>query len=819
MDIEEYRPIIEQLKPLVKDPEFEELLSRFLRSEPPQKQFLIKMELKRLAEPCIRVIDTRSRSGEASQEIKAGTMTHYLDAPTRAIFDSQLKIFGRYTMGVYEAVIAKDKALKASSKMQRSSATSDDAVDDQQQAISPIYNVPLLRFGKNIKRQSERLILSTKVMAMLPADREVEASISDFSIQGLKLRVNANIYIIDNAEIHIDLGFMRARDDHKPGSWQATYRLLGVHKQNNLYKWLRLKRIDNDAQLSERIQRYFDAQHQRLTVDTDASVESVRARGFEDAYFRQMSAAPVLIGLGEHGLEPQISIRSEANKAIFDYWRGLDGNVWLGDVFTPARLREMAANARKGQATLFFCFNHLSAGKLNYYCASHQQLLDHGLADLFLGFASQRDSFRVFSATIHTLSIDDAERPLSLPDDQPDVGHRPIDRITRNKLKPLKAVIYLFDVTSRSGTACYRNNFDASGGNPNDLKRYQLQTGKINLREEAFEFRHQRSEVRYLYRTSAEAKIAERVASGTTLNMSGKGLQIQLKKPLPMAMGDLMRVSLPQLQKLDSKIKLTDIPYRVVAMNQSQTLISLRINSDTVHPTVVPFMKRLLKNNANKLKKAAENLTLPEYISSLRNMMVPTLPHPAMFVSRVEKRVSISHTANSNDDNGLVSFLQQLFSQTEPKFTDGVNLTFLQRGERFNQTMLRPLRVLQEGAGICYVECLVSATRNYQSQVEQVNCLYIMPNTPPEQLKAFIEGAKDKSDIFAIRLTLSRYSDPDLMSINRELHYISDYATHKAQALEKQLSAIMGVGEIIDITDEMLIRAGLHQHNSDQQSA
>lgn len=818
MNIDEYRPLIEQLKPLIKDPEFEDLLVRFLRSEPAKVQFFIKMELKRLAEPCIRVIDTRSRAGEAAQEVAAGSITHYLDGPTRSVFDAQMKIFGRYTMGVYEAVTEKDKALKVAAKMQPANAVTEEVVDDQQEVVSSIYNIPLLHLGKSIKRQSERLILSAKVRATLPGDREIDASISDFSIQGMKLRVDANMYIIENAEIRVDLSFMRARDDHKPGSWQATYRLLGVHKQNNLYQWLRLQRIDNDAQLSERIQRYFDAQHQRLTVDTDASVESVRARGFEDAYFRQMSAAPILIGLGQNGLEPQISIRSEANKDIFDYWRGLDGNVWLGDMFPPARLREMAGNARKGQATILYCFNHLSAGKLHYYCASFEQLAKDGLADLFLGFASQRDSFRVFSASIHTLSMDNAERPLSLPDDQTELKQQTLDRVTRNKLKPLKGVVYLFDITSRAGSAAYRANFNASSGNPNDLKCYQIQTGKSELREEAFEFRHQRSETRYLYRTPIEARMAERASSGTTLNLSGKGLQIQLKKPLPLALGDLMRVSMPQLQKLDKKVKLTEIPYRVVAMNQSQTLISLRVNSDTVHPTVVPFMKNLLQNNASKLKKAAENLTLPEYISSLRNMLVPTLPHLAMFVSRIDKRVTISHVASSNDDNGLVSFLQQLFLQTERKFTDGVNLTFLQRGERFNQTMLRPLRVLQEGGGCCYVECLVSANRNMKDKVDNIDCLYVMPNTAPEQLKAFMETAKTKSDLFALRLTLSRYGDPDLMSINRELHYISEYATHKAQALEKQLSSIMGIGEIVDITDEMMIRAGLHQASPESSS-
>ena len=99
--------------------------------------------------------------------------------------------------------------------------------------------------------------------------------------------------------------------------------------------------------------------------------------------------------------------------------------------------------------------------------------------------------------------------------------------------------------------------------------------------------------------------------------------------------------------------------------------------------------------------------------------------------------------------------------------------------------------------------------RDYQGQLIQVDCLFLLDSTEPEQARTFVEAAKNKSDFFALRINLSRYGNPSFNSITKELHYISDYAPHKAQQLEKELFSLMGIGELIDITEEMLVRLAI----------
>ena len=56
-DLKQYADIIEQLKPMVNEPEFNQVLLQTASDVPKEKRFLIKMEVKRLAKPCMRTSD------------------------------------------------------------------------------------------------------------------------------------------------------------------------------------------------------------------------------------------------------------------------------------------------------------------------------------------------------------------------------------------------------------------------------------------------------------------------------------------------------------------------------------------------------------------------------------------------------------------------------------------------------------------------------------------------------------------------------------------------------------------------------------------
>jgi hypothetical protein len=53
---------------------------------------------------------------------------------------------------------------------------------------------------------------------------------------------------------------------------------------------------------------------------------------------------------------------------------------------------------------------------------------------------------------------------------------------------------------------------------------------------------------------------------------------------------------------------------------------------------------------------------------------------------------------------------------------------------------------------------------------------------------------------------LARTGRPDFETMQSELNYVSVYAIHKAKSLEEQLWNISAMGDMIDVTDEVLRR-------------
>ena len=98
-DLKQYADIIEQLKPMVNEPEFNQVLLQTAADVPKEKRFLIKMEVKRLAKPCMRTIDLRGHvDGKCKKYVHEGR-SHYMDDLAVDKFEEQIRVFGRYTYG------------------------------------------------------------------------------------------------------------------------------------------------------------------------------------------------------------------------------------------------------------------------------------------------------------------------------------------------------------------------------------------------------------------------------------------------------------------------------------------------------------------------------------------------------------------------------------------------------------------------------------------------------------------------------------------------------------------------------------------------
>ncbi|MFT6992863.1 MAG: hypothetical protein ACJASL_004864, partial [Paraglaciecola sp.] len=156
-DLEEYHDIIEELKPMINEPEFNQVLNQVASEISKQKRFLLKMELMRLARPCIRLIDLRGLVDGKCKLYKHQGKEHSLDDVAIETFERQVRIFGEYTIGVYEAVTNTENNFRVMHKKEQQAAKKKKSSPVVSQPKTENFQAPLIKFGTFAQRGEERM--------------------------------------------------------------------------------------------------------------------------------------------------------------------------------------------------------------------------------------------------------------------------------------------------------------------------------------------------------------------------------------------------------------------------------------------------------------------------------------------------------------------------------------------------------------------------------------------------------------------------------------------------------------------------------------
>ena len=79
--------------------------------------------------------------------------------------------------------------------------------------------------------------------------------------------------------------------------------------------------------------------------------------------------------------------------------------------------------------------------------------------------------------------------------------------------------------------------------------------------------------------------------------------------------------------------------------------------------------------------------------------------------------------------------------------------------------------------------------------------------------KDFINNAMGAGQFIAVKVFLARTGRPDPERLQSEINYVGSYAIHRAKVLEEQLWSIVGVGDLVDVTDEVMQRYNFSQQH------
>ena len=811
-DLKEHIGIIDQLKSLLNSADFDQMFSLLTSDLPKSKQFLLKMELKRISQPCQFYIDLRGHvDGEVKPYVYLGK-THYMDENAVKVFESGLKQFGSFTIGVYEDVLNTDNNYRVMHRKETEqrvrSALKQAAAGQVPTEIAMTETVvkdlaAVVQFGLYTTRRDERMNYSIDV-EIQNGTQKFSASTSDLSVSGCKLKVSKLQKAKPGQQIRLFFTGLEQEFvlDLANG---VPYTIVDVETQANFSYW-RMKReeAENEPQFAQFLQNFITGNKRRYKVNLDNVSECLITKGYEQFYVPRLIGLPVFIAVREGVPVPICALTTDYNKVSWQYFLDEQHQSVLMSIISAKRLKTLLQQADDNKTCVLYCFTHAVKGKLYFYSATNDELAESPqLTALFLGFGAAKPSWRVFHFNLLRTSVSDAEQPAIIPDPD-DIKPAGISSLVKGFIQDLRYIVNLTDITTTDSTFWYQNYSYAQ-----DQLKLLAQFGHKKRHDlpqcEAVpvQYVNLRSESRYLYKTAVNVQQADGKPdlTGHSRDFSSKGLQLETALPVSFQKGDIILLSMPDMQKISSKHTLTGIAYEIMAVSKSRTIMNLRVSEgDTPHSGRL-FFQQLIQSNRAKLTLAEESPRYPGLSPALRNMYLCAQNNVVLYLQRKGIRYEMNTIARGQIANTLFKLLALNVADTS-----SLDLSLLLRNSAASLQFAQQLKQMKRFDNARNYEVFISIPHNSDRKNTDIQCKYDYEFTSEQDKQRYVATTMQQNMLFCFRLMLSRTGRPDTDYIAKELNYISTYAIHKAKALEEELWSVAGVIDVVDISTEIALR-------------
>ncbi|MGS2720892.1 PilZ domain-containing protein [Paraglaciecola aestuariivivens] len=805
-DLEEYHDIIEELKPMINEPEFNQVLSQVAARVPKQKRFLLKMELMRLARPCIRLIDLRGLVDGQCKIYEHEGKEHFLDELAIETFERQVRIFGEYTIGVYEAVTNTENNFRVIYKKEQLAARNKRNTSVVEAPKQEHFHAPLIDFANFAQRAEERMNFSVNIEMFTELNKSVQATTIDVSVNGLKVKASKEHLFKPDEKLTVQFRGLEKEYllDKRQG---VSYVISSVESTKDAQR-LNLKRQFDVPfpSFDKFFERFIHGNKRRYKVNLDNTIKAIQNKTYEQYYIPNFASIPIFIDQIGDKFEPRYALANDCNREEIQYWANELQDLKVGYLLSQSRIKQ-ALSLPKGQQELFiFVFNHIKNDKVYFYSATHSELeAKPELKKVFLGYGARKASWRIYKLQMTAVDPEQSYRPLSIGNSINDKvkrqNQKPSPRLM-SRLKNIKHIAVLTNITDEPSTQHYQKY---------KIKREQLAQLKVfghprNKPPAAvtvyrFKYFNQRRETRFLLRTAVQVNIDNLTFEGHTEDISTKGLRIELDKFFPQSAKAKVNLSFPQLQSVTSKFDLSDLPYVVRHVSKDHHVLHLQNFVTEQSNTARRFFEALIKSNRSKLRAYRDEEEVPGIGEALRNIYAHNVLNLAYFLRKEGVDVVPDRVATSQTDTRLLKLLQ-FKSENEQ-----VNLYPIFRNNKLHHDFIpHTLANVKPNDRPQMRELFIAFDPSKERLADAVNSYYAEQFTQAELKRQFISQALLNGQFIAVKVFLARTGRPDFETMQSELNYVSVYAVHKAKLLEEQLWNVTAMGDLVDITDEVLRR-------------
>lgn len=415
--------------------------------------FLIKMEIKRLAQPCQRVIDLRDISKSVCQQTVKGGVTHYLDYASSEDFDDEIKKYkGVYSAGVYEFV-TEQATIRA--KSETSVITKQLLPDPQHLSLSDLFH----RGHERLYFVSKIVIFFThpgseKVKGQLDKPLEsINASTSDISLDGLSFKIPEDTGSTFNRFYIRFVGLEEIYSFKEP-----LYVAFNFLKSRVKGEQLQIAATIDKTQGAGFIEQYqalvtscFANQKRRNRVSVDNTVRAVNAKIHEQFVASNLNGIPVFCEYQQGRWLAASTLETAENDSLAVFMKDEKKQSILPAFFALASIQKNIAKTDNFVATYFLLRFKGKGNSLNFACFEYQTALANNAIWQLLRKGLVKSGVRV--VRVYGCAIDPLKgyhRPSSLPDSVGEafanMNREPAPKLTK-LISTHKRMCVLYDLT------------------------------------------------------------------------------------------------------------------------------------------------------------------------------------------------------------------------------------------------------------------------------------------------------------------------------------------------------------------------------------
>ena len=805
-DFSKYQQIIDDFSGQVLNKDFEAAFSVAAEHLPKNECFLLKMELKRLAAPCSRLIDLRGHvTGECKQFEYDGKI-HFLDDVAIKAFNKALARYKSYTFGVYEAAMSTDNNFRIIYEKGKDLPDSATKVSGVKAIEKTQYPAKFHTFGPYHQRCEERMNFASPVQVIVDNKRVLECTSSDLSIHGCKLKIKGLTSI--QVGQHVILRFLALEEEfpfESDGGFVYEIKNLSVNDEIQLVGVERV--ISQDVMpdiLMKYLKRFIQNNKRRYKVNLDNTIAALTSRSIEQYVLPKSNELPIFIEQKNNTLIPRYVLTCYNNQSVYQYWQDEKSASTLIFLTTAERITRLQKVAASGKKLLVFSFIHKREDKYYFYSADELELAeDEEFKQHFLGFAASKTNFAITQLSLINVVLDRAESPLSLPQSllqKSDEVSSSIPENVKSIFAHIPFIVVASDVSRDDIIETYQS-FSYNNINVNKLKEYghKRLSKPYRITEMGIHYNNKRKEPRFKYTSAIHLEVEQVIRKGISHDFSVSGLKVELDKNIILAKGDVVHVSFPELQKMSSNFNLKKLSYEVVGVNSAQATVNLRASKDKHQHMGRKFFKALIDKNFDKLIPNEDPMAIPELVNACRNIYSSSSMVPSLIIQTSGSRYKIESIASGQNSDKLTALMSKLSdSQHE------VNLyPVIGRGDILVKLTANLKKMLR--TDVAQTEILYIAIDDSIEDINKaVTTKMLSELTSLEEKHNFIKTALKKGEFFCVMAKISRAPAPDMEYLNAELTYVGTNAIHRGKLIEQEIWSVAGIAQIFDITQEAI---------------